>query len=74
MKYGDAGIFRLFYSLKETIGYRYKPLHSISTGSPMVLTLDQRYNTGEKRTVMLCTYIDLHEGTPKQKQHKNICI
>ena len=34
-----------------------KPLHGIQTGSPMVVTLGQQYNVGEKPTVILYTYI-----------------
>ena len=47
-------------------------LHGIQTGSPMVVTLGQQYNTGEKPTVMLCTYytIDRHAGTPDKNETK----
>ena len=36
-------------------------------GFPVVVTLGQQYNVGEKHTVMLYTYliINLHAGTPK---------
>ena len=31
--------------------------HGIQTGSPMVVTLGQQYNTGEKRTVVMLLVI-----------------
>ena len=34
----------------------------------MVVTLSQQYNTGEKSTVMLCTYINRHAGTPDKNK------
>ena len=34
-----------------------KPLHGIQTGSPMVVTLGQQYNTGEKHTVVMLLVI-----------------
>ena len=43
-----------------------KPLHSIQTGSPMQITLGQQYNVGEKLTVKLYIYINLHAGTPEK--------
>ena len=42
----------------------------------MVVTLGQQYNNvGEKPTIILCTYINRHAGTPdkKQKQNNNVC-
>ena len=33
----------------------------------MVVTLGQQYNTGERPTVMLYTYINRHAGTPDKK-------
>ena len=55
------------------IGCNTKPLHGISTGSSMVVTLGQQYNTGEKPTVMLYTYINRHAGTQdKKKLNKDI--
>ena len=53
-----------------------KPLHGIYTGSPMVVTLGQQYNVGEKPTVNLYTYINRHAGTPdkKQKQNRNNAV
>ena len=38
--------------------------------SPMVVTLSQQYNTGEKSTVMLYTYIYRHVGTPDKNKTK----
>ena len=35
------------------IGCNTKPFHGIQTGSPMVVTLGQQHNTGEKHAVML---------------------
>ena len=32
----------------------------------MVVTLGQQYNTGEKPTVILYTYINRHAGTPNK--------
>ena len=40
------------------------PLHGISPGSPMVVTLGQQYNVGEKPTVILYTYINHHAEPP----------
>ena len=40
----------------------------------MVVTLGQQYNTGEKPTVMLYTYIDRQAGTPDKKQKKNVVL
>ena len=37
-------------------------------GSSMVVTLDQQYNVGEKRTIILYTYIiNRHAGTPEKQ-------
>ena len=49
-----------------------KPFHGIQTGSPMVVTLGQQSNTGEKPTVMLYTYyiINRHTGTPDKNKTK----
>ena len=42
-------------------------------GPPMVVTLGQQYNTGEKPTVMLYTFINRHAVAPdKNKTNKNI--
>ena len=37
-------------------------------GFPNIVAQGKQYNIGEKPTVMLCTNISRHEGTPKQKQ------
>ena len=51
-----------------------KLLHGIQTSSsPMVVTLGQQYNVGEKPTVMLYTYMNPHAGTPDQKKC-NFCV
>ena len=40
--------------------------HGIQKGSPMVVTLGQQYNVGEKPTVILLTNINRHAGTPNK--------
>ena len=40
----------------------------------VVVTLGQQYDTGEKPTVMIYTYINRHEGAPDKKQNKNILV
>ena len=47
-----------------------KPLHGIQLGSPMVVTLRQQHNVGEKPTVILYIYIDHHTGTPNKSRAK----
>ena len=37
----------------------------------MVVTLGQQYNTGEKPTVVLYTYINRHAGTPSETKTKD---
>ena len=37
----------------------------------MVVTLGQQYNTGEKPTVILYTYINRHAGTPDKNETKH---
>ena len=37
----------------------------VSNGFPNVTTSGQQYNVGEKPSVILYTYINLHAGTPK---------
>ena len=37
----------------------------VSKGFPNVTTLGRQYNIGEKPSVILYTYINLHAGTPK---------
>ena len=39
-----------------------KPLHGIQTGSPLVVTLGQQYNVGEKPTAIL--YMHSHQSYP----------
>ena len=41
------------------------------SNSPMVVTLGQQYNVGEKPTVILYTYINRHAGTPDRHQKQN---
>ena len=52
------------------IGYKDKPLHSISSGSPMVVTSNQQYNVGENPTVVLYAYINRHAATPNKTKAK----
>ena len=47
-----------------------KPLHGIQLGSPMVVTLGQQDNVGEKPTVILYIYINHHAGTPNKSRAK----
>ena len=49
-----------------------KTLHGIQTGSPMVVTLGQEYNVGEKPTVILYTYINRHAGPPNITKQKTM--
>ena len=39
----------------------------VSKGFPNVITSGRQYNIGEKPSVILYTYINLHAGTPKPK-------
>ena len=48
-----------------------KPLQGISTGSPLVVTLGQQYNVGEKPTAILYTYINHHAQPPIIPQHNH---
>ena len=50
-----------------------KPLHGIQTGSPLVVTLGQQYNVGEKPTAILYTYINHHAQPPIIPQHNHSC-
>ena len=47
------------------IGCKYKPLHGIQTGSPMVVKLGQQYNTGEKHTAVVMLLVIGKEKTFK---------
>ena len=40
--------------------------------SPMVVTLGQQYNVGEKPSIMLYTYINRHAVTPDKNKNKTI--
>ena len=40
----------------------------------MILTLGQRYNVGEKLTVILVTYINCHAGTPNKTKTTQYCF
>ena len=48
------------------MGCNTKPLHGNSTGSPMVVTLGQQYNIGEKPTVMLFFPFNVLVANPKK--------
>ena len=50
--------------LGGNIGCRDKTSSWYQTGSPIVITSGQQYNIGEKPSVILYTYINLHAGTP----------
>ena len=39
----------------------------------MVVPLGQQYNIGEKRTVILYTYINRHAGTPQKQRKQKHC-
>ena len=53
------------------IGYKYNTSSWHLTGSPMVVTLGQQYNIGEKPTVILYTYSsNRHAGTPEKQRKK----
>ena len=43
---------------------------AFKTDSPLVVTLGQQYNIGEKPTVILYTYINRHAGTPGKQQNQ----
>ena len=48
-----------------------KPLHGILPDSPLVVTLGQQYNVGEKPTVILYTYIN-HHAQPSLQSYPNL--
>ena len=48
-----------------TLAVETKPLHGGIKRVPNVTTSGQQYNIGEKPSVILYTYINLHAGTPK---------
>ena len=50
--------------LGGNIGCR-QNLFMVSKGFPNVTTSGRQYNIGEKPSVILYTYINLHAGTPK---------
>ena len=54
-----------------TIGCKYKTSSWHLNGFPMVVTLGQQYNVGEKPTVILYTCINRRAGTPEKKQKQN---
>ena len=43
----------------------------VSKGFPNVITSGRQYNIGEKPSVILYTYINLHAGTPKPKSFQS---
>ena len=49
-------------------GCKYKISSWQLAGSPMIVTLGQQHNVGEKPTVKLYTYINRHAGTPKKNR------
>ena len=44
----------------------------VSNGFPNVTTSGQQYNVGEKPSVILYTYINLHAGTPKPQSFLSV--
>ena len=46
-------------------------LFMVSKGFPNVTTSGRQYNIGEKPSVILYTYINLHAGTPKPNSFKS---
>ena len=44
----------------------------VSNGFPNVATSGQQYNIGEKPSVILYTYINLHAGTPKPQSFLSV--
>ena len=54
------------------IGCRDKTSSWYQTGSPMEIPLGQQYNIGEKPSVILHTYINLHAGTPKLQSFSSV--
>ena len=53
------------------IGFKYKTSSWHLNGSPMVVTLGQQYDVGEKLTVILYTYINLIAVQGHQTKSKN---
>ena len=51
------------------IGCKYKATTWYLNGSPMVVTLGQQYNVGEKPTVIMYTYINHHAQQQVITQH-----
>ena len=45
----------------------------LNAGSPLVVTLGQQYNVGEKPTAILYTYINHHAQPPIIPQHNHSC-
>ena len=52
-------------------GCKYKTSSRHLNGSPMVVTLGQQYNIGEKPTVILYSYINRHAVTPEKQRRQN---
>ena len=50
------------------IGYKYKAITWYLNGSPMVVTLGQQYNVGEKRTDVGNSTIELYRNRGLGKQ------
>ena len=46
----------------------------VSNGFANVTTSGQQYNIGEKPSVILYTYIDLHAGTPKPQSFLSVGV
>ena len=58
--------------LGGNIDCKYKITSWHLNGSPNVTTSGQQYNTGEKPSVILYTYVNLHAGTPKPQSFLSV--
>ena len=55
--------------LRSALSYEYAPDSARAEGSSI-----DKYNTGEKPSVMLYTYINRHAGPPNKNRNKNILV
>ena len=56
------------------VGCKYNTSSWHLNGFPDGVTLGQQYNTGEKPTVMLYTYINRHVGTTDKNKTKTLLV
>ena len=59
-RYDDRGNTLLYQVERANVGLQ--PLDGIQSHSPIVVTVGQQYNVGEKPTVMLYTYIKCRDN------------